>query len=145
MKKFKLLALSLSAMFLLTGCGKTLTCTLSEEEDGIEVEEEWKIKYNGDNEITKVDMKSKYTLTDDDYEDEWEDFVDFFDEIAEEAEEEDEEGVKISTKSGKDTYEMTVKLDTKKAKNSVIDGFYDHKMDIEELEEYLEDRDYKCK
>ena len=145
MKKFNLIALSLSAMFLLTGCGKTLTCTRTEDQDGIEVEQEWKVKYNSDDEITKVNLTAKMELTDKDYEDEWEDFVDEMDEMIEEAEEEDEEGIKISSKGGKKTYEMSVKIDAKKAKNSAIDEFYDHKMDIEELEEYLEELDYKCK
>jgi len=145
MKKFNLIALSLSAMFLLTGCGKTLTCTMSDEDDGLAVEEEWKIKYNGDDEITKVKITRNFELTDDDYEDEWEDYVELLDEMVEEQQEEDDKGIKISSKSGKKTYEISVQVDAEEAKKSVIDTYYDHEMDIEELEEYLEELDYKCK
>jgi len=142
MKKINLLALSLSSLFLLTGCGKTLTCTFTEREDGVKYEETWKIKYKED-EIKKIKIiniaQDNKEFDDEILEAIEEDIEEYLDEL------EDEKGIKITIKEAKNKYEVLTKIDTNKASKNTIDYFYEHKMDIDELEEYLEYREYKCK
>lgn len=122
------------ATLLLTGCGgNKLTCTMSEEQEGMgKSEAELVFKYDKDGKkIENIDMKMSIELENDEM---LETYKGFFDEMCED--EDAPSDCKVKTSGNKLT--LT-------ASGSADDMDYESETSMEELKEDLEEDGYTCK
>jgi len=162
MKKFKLLAILLATTALLTGCGEKeesskkdnkkeekniISCSMTEEDDGLEMLENIKIEYKNDK-PSVITMSITATVVDDEIKSEWEEFVEMLDMIYQE---QDEDGLKITTEDNKKdySYEIVIEVDLENATEEVLEEFgfddIEEYNDIKEAKESLELDGYTCK
>lgn len=150
MKKVKLLFLGLFVMLLITGCSndKTLTCTSSSEDSGIEVKQEIVMKFKG-NKINYIKMSVDNKATSDVIKNNWDIFSSSMDN---QYSKRDSDGIKLITNNNKDDYKynITLEVDLEKASNDSLkkynlDGIADEDSSIDEVQKSAEKDSYKCK
>ena len=146
-KLFGILAIS---VLFITGCGnqKTLTCSMSEEDDGLSMNQELNVVYEEDK-IANVRMSMDAKITDDQYQEYWDMFVST---MESQYEEKNADGIKVSTKSNDDNYTFNITLDVDLEKASAddlatydLEDLADETATYEELKEQLEESGYTCK
>ena len=146
-KLFGILAIS---VLFITGCGnqKTLTCSMSEEDDGLSMNQELNVVYEEDK-IANVRMSMDAKITDDQYQEYWDMFVSM---MESQYEEKNADGIKLSTKSNDDNYTFNITLDVDLEKASAddlatydLEDLADETATYEELKEQLEESGYTCK
>ena len=146
-KLFGILAIS---VLFITGCGnqKTLTCSMSEEDDGLSMNQELNVVYEEDK-IANVRMSMDAKITDDQYQEYWDMFVSM---MESQYEEKNADGIKVSTKSNDDNYTFNITLDVDLEKASAddlatydLEDLADETATYEELKDQLEESGYTCK
>ena len=146
-KLFGILAIS---VLFITGCGnqKTLTCSMSEEDDGLSMNQELNVVYEEDK-IANVRMSMDAKITDDQYQEYWDMFVSM---MESQYEEKNADGIKVSTKSNDDNYTLNITLDVDLEKASAddlatydLEDLADETATYEELKDQLEESGYTCK
>jgi len=149
LKKFKILACSLVAVLVLTGCGsKTLTCTKSETSSGLDMTQEISIKFQG-KKVTNMKVSVDSKAITDAIKNNWDMFVGILDSKYPES---NEEGVKITTQNNADqhTYKVSIDIDLNKASENALakydlDGVANANSDIKEVKAAAEKSGYTCK
>jgi len=145
-KLFGILAIS---VLFITGCGnqKTLTCSMSEEDDGLSMNQELNVVYEEDK-IANVRMSIDAKITDDQYQEYWDMFVSM---MESQYEEKNADGIKVSTNND-DNYTFNITLDVDLEKASAddlatydLEDLADETATYEELKEQLEESGYTCK
>ena len=146
-KLFGILAIS---VLFITGCGnqKTLTCSMSEEDDGLSMNQELNVVYEEDK-IANVRMSMDAKITDDQYQEYWDMFVSM---MESQYEEKNADGIKVSTKSNDNNYTFNITLDVDLEKASAddlatydLEDLADETATYEELKDQLEESGYTCK
>lgn len=149
MKGLKLLVIVVIGLFCLTGCGeKTLTCTHSEEDSGLKMDQEIAMTFKDDT-VTRVKMSISATATDDDIKDYWGSFISM---MESQYEEKNEDGVKLTLTNDEDNYKfnMTVDIDVTKASDDALaeydlDGIADTTATYEDTKAEAEADGFTCK
>lgn len=150
MKKVKLLFLGIIVTLLVTGCTseKTLTCTNSEEADGIKMEQEIVMKFKG-NKIDYVKMTVDSKATSEVIKDNWDVFSSTMDS---QYSKKDIDGIKLIATNNKEDYQysVTLEVDLKKAssdslKEYSLDGIADEDSSIDEVKKSAEKDGFTCK
>ena len=114
MKSVKVVALLVVGIFLLTGCGsQKLTCTMSEEEDGLLTTNEVVMEFD-DEKVSQVTMTVDMKITEEVSDDEWEASKSFMTGIFEET---NENGIQLSTAvdDSEHAFRMVLDIDLTKA------------------------------
>ena len=146
-KLFGILAVSI---LFITGCGgeKTLTCTNSEEDSGIKMNQEVIMTFK-DDKISYVKMSIDNEATDDTIIDNWDMFVSMLDSQFEET---DKDGVKLSTDNNADKhiYNVSLEIDVEKASDDALseyglDGIADANATYEDTKKDAEADGFTCK
>lgn len=149
MRKFKILGLLLTVILLLSGCSQeqVLTCTTSEEDDGIKFTQTVKMTFQQDS-VTNISLVIDSEVTDDTIKDNWSSFVEMMDEQFSESE---KDGITLSKNSNKDNYTYTfqVDIDTSKASDDDLaeyglDGIADASATYEETKKEAEEDGFTC-
>ena len=119
-KLFGILAVSI---LFITGCGgeKTLTCTNSEEDSGIKMDQEITMTFK-DDKVSYVKMSIDNEATDDTIIDNWDMFASMLDSQFEET---DKDGVKLSTDNNADKhiYNVSLEIDVEKASDDALSEY----------------------
>ena len=148
LKLFGILAVS---VLFITGCGnseKTLTCTMSEEDDGLSMEQTVDLSFS-DDKVTNVKMSIDTKITDSTYQENWDMFVSMMESQYEES---SANGIKVTTKNNSDNYTYTISLDAnleeaseEDLSNYGLDTFTEEGITYEETKQEAEDAGYTCK
>lgn len=142
MKKFIcVLSCSLFAL-ILTGCGtKTLTCTKTSTEDGMENKENIKVNFKNDKPLT-AEMNMKMVLDED-----TKTYADMLYSILESTfEEAEQEGLTIDTEKTNDAIKVKMNIDFNKVESTdELDFDIDADEDFESVKEDFEEDGYECK
>lgn len=149
MKKFKLLLLAIVGIFALTGCGgKTLTCTMSESESGMEMKGKIVATFKKDK-VSKVKMTMDAKATDDSVKKNWSLFANT---LKSQYSEKKADGVKVSSKvdDKKYTFSFSLEVDVNKASKDAlkeygIDSLDAEKSGYDDAKKSLEESGFKCK
>ena len=149
MKGLKLLTIVVVGLLCLTGCGeKTLTCTNTEEDNGVKMVQEAQMTFK-DDQVTKVRMSIEATATDDDIKEYWGSFISAMESQYEEV---DEEGVKLTLTNDEKNYKfnMTVEVDVTKASEDALveydlEQLADTTATLEEVKKEAEADGFTCK
>lgn len=146
----KLFAILAGSLLLMTGCGgeKTLTCTNSEENSGMKMDQEVTMTFK-DDKVTYVKMSIDNEATDDTIIDNWDMFVSMLDSQFEETE---KDGVSLKTNNNKDkhTYNVSLEIDLTKASDDALaeyglDDIADEKATYEDTKKEAEADGFTCK
>ena len=146
-KLFGILAVSI---LFITGCGgeKTLTCTNSEEDSGIKMNQEVTMTFK-DDKVSYVKMSIDNEATDDTIIDNWDMFASMLDSQFEET---DKDGVKLSTDNNADKhiYNVSLEIDVEKASDDALseyglDGIADANATYEDTKKDAEADGFTCK
>ena len=142
MKKFlQIGALSIICVVFLTACGgKTLTCTIEGEEDGMKQTEEIKYTFK-DDKVSKAKMTMTMELEDNSQ-------IDTYKEMIEQQYEEinKKDGVKVEVKASGKKLTVTMDVDATKLTKEDLEGEYDDFAGtLDEIKKQYTDNDYKCK
>ena len=146
----KLFAILAGSLLLMTGCGgeKTLTCTNSEENSGMKMDQEVTMTFK-DDKVTYVKMSIDNEATDDTIIDNWDMFVSMLDSQFEETE---KDGVSLKTNNNKDkhTYNVSLEIDLTKASDDALaeyglDDIADEKATYEDTKKEAEAYGFTCK
>ena len=146
----KLFAILAGSLLLMTGCGgeKTLTCTNSEENSGMKMDQEVTMTFK-DDKVTYVKMSIDNEATDDTIIDNWDMFVSMLDSQFEETE---KDGVSLKTNNNKDkhTYNVSLEIDLTKASDDALaeyglDNIADEKATYEDTKKEAEADGFTCK
>ena len=146
----KLFAILAGSLLLMTGCGgeKTLTCTNSEENSGMKMDQEVTMTFK-DDKVTYVKMSIDNEATDDTIIDNWDMFVSMLDSQFEETE---KDGVSLKTNNNKDkhTYNVSLEIDLTKASDDALaeyglDDIDDEKDTYEDTNKEAEADGFTCK
>ena len=146
----KLFAILAGSLLLMTGCGgeKTLTCTNSEENSGMKMDQEVTMTFK-DDKVTYVKMSIDNEATDDTIIDNWDMFASMLDSQFEETE---KDGVSLKTNNNKDkhTYNVSLEIDLTKASDDALaeyglDGIADEKATYEDTKKEAEADGFTCK
>lgn len=149
MKKIKLLLFSLIAIVLLTGCGtKTLTCTMTEEDSGLSMEQQIIAEFKN-NEVQKLKISVDSIATNDLIKENWDIFAEA---LSSEFEPTEKEGIKITTENNKEKYSYKVSMEfdlTKANKEDLseydVDDIANEKSRLEDVKKAAEESGYTCK
>lgn len=149
MKGLKLLTIVVVGLLCLTGCGeKTLTCTNTEEDNGVKMVQEAQMTFK-DDQVTKVRMSIEATATDNDIKEYWGSFISAMESQYEEV---DEEGVKLTLTNDEKNYKfnMTVEVDVTKASEDALveydlEQLADTTATLEEVKKEAEADGFTCK
>lgn len=149
MKSVKVVALLVVSIFLLTGCGsQKLTCTLSEEEDGMIYTSEVIMTFK-DDKVNEFTMNMDMKLNDDDMITMWDSFVSTMNSTFEPVE---EDGIKISTAVDEDNhaFRVTYEVSLDEASEETIEEYDLSDMinsdeTLEEIKSGMEEEGYTCK
>ena len=119
----KLFGILVVSMLFITGCGgeKTLTCTNSEEDSGIKMNQEITMTFK-DDKVTYVKMSIDNEATDDTIIDNWDMFASMLDSQFEET---DKDGVSLKTNNNKDKhiYNVSLEIDLTKASDDALSEY----------------------
>ena len=146
----KLFAILAVSVLFMTGCGgeKTLTCTNSEEDSGIKMNQEVTMTFK-DDKVTYVKMSIDNEATDDTIIDNWDMFASMLDSQFEET---DKDGVKLSTDNNADKhiYNVSLEIDVEKASDDALseyglDGIADANATYEDTKKDAEADGFTCK
>ena len=146
----KLFGILVVSILFITGCGgeKTLTCTNSEEDSGIKMNQEITMTFK-DDKVTYVKMSIDNEATDDTIIDNWDMFASMMESQFEES---DEDGVKLSTDNDNTNhiYNVSLEIDLEKASEDALkeynlDGITDANATYEDTKKEAEDSGYTCK
>ena len=146
-KLFGILAVSL---LFITGCGgeKTFTCTNSEEDDGLSMEQTVDLIFS-DDKVTNVKMSIDTKVTDSTYQENWDMFVSMMESQYEET---STAGIKVTTENDSDNYTFIISVDAdleKASKDALsdygLDTFTQDGITYEETKQEAEDAGYTCK
>ena len=142
--------LAVSVLFI-TGCGnseKTLSCSMSEEDDGISMEQTVDLNFS-DDKVTNVKMSINTKVTDSTYQENWDMFVSMMESQYEET---STDGIKVTTENDSDNYTFIISVDAnlEKASKEVLsdyglDTFTEEGITYEETKQEAEDAGYTCK
>ncbi len=148
LKLFGILAVS---VLFITGCGnseKTLTCTMSEEDDGLSMEQTVDLSFS-DDKVTNVKMSIDTKITDSTYQENWDMFVSMMESQYEES---SANGIKVTTENDSDNYTYTITVDANLEEaseddlsNYGLDAFTEEGITYEETKQEAEDAGYTCK
>ena len=148
LKLFGILAVS---VLFITGCGnseKTLTCTMSEEDDGLSMEQTVDLSFS-DDKVTNVKMSIDTKITDSTYQENWDMFVSTMESQYEES---SANGIKVTTENDSDNYTYTITVDANLEEaseddlsNYGLDAFTEEGITYEETKQEAEDAGYTCK
>lgn len=119
MKGLKKITILVIGLFCLTGCGeKTLTCTNTEEDSGIKMEQAITMTFK-DDKISRVKMSIDTVALDDDIKENWTSITETLESQYEESE---EDGVKFTITNDANNYRfnMTVDIDINKASDEAL-------------------------
>ena len=150
MRGVKLFACLAVSILFLTGCGgeKTLTCTNSEEQNGINIDQKITMTFK-DDKVTDVKMSIDSKASSDLIENNWDTFASMMDQ---QFEEKDENGVslKINNDASNHTYRVELTVDLEKATDDALseyglDGITDANASYEDTKKDAEDAGYTCK
>jgi len=149
LKKFRILACSLLAVLVLTGCGsKTLTCTKSETSSGLDMTQEIKIVFKGDK-VKDLNAKFGIVAVEQTIKNSWDTLVPLW---AVEFPETNEDGIKVSVKNDKNNYsfQAIIEIDADKVSESSLetydlDGLTETGVGFEQAKENFEGMGYTCK
>lgn len=150
MRGVKLFGILAVSVLFITGCGgeKTLTCTNSEEDSGIKMNQEVTMTFK-DDKITYVKMSIDNEATDDTIIDNWDMFASMLDSQFEET---DKDGVKLSTDNNADKhiYNVSLEIDVEKASDDALseyglDGIADANATYEDTKKDAEADGFTCK
>lgn len=122
MKGLKLLVIAVVGLFCLTGCGeKTLTCTNTEEDNGVSMVQEARMTFK-DDKVTKVRMSIEASATSDELREYWSSFISMMESQYEEV---NEDGVTLTLNNDENNYKftMTVEVDINKASPDALDEY----------------------
>lgn len=144
MKKFLVLCVSVLAVGGVTGCGsKTLTCTQTEEQGSMKMEQTVVAKFTNDK-ATKVDMTMEMVL-----DDEYKEFLSTFEkQLSSEFEKlEGKDGVSIKTTTKDNSIKVDLSADLKKISDETKEelDFSDELGTYEETKKEFESQGYTCK
>ena len=146
----KLFGILVVSMLFITGCGgeKTLTCTNSEEDSGIKMNQEITMTFK-DDKVTYVKMSIDNEATDDTIIDNWDMFASMLDSQFEET---DKDGVSLKTNNNKDKhiYNVSLEIDVEKASDDALseyglDGIADANATYEDTKKDAEADGFTCK
>ena len=146
-KLFGILAVSI---LFITGCGgeKTLTCTNSEEDSGIKMDQEITMTFK-DDKVSYVKMSIDNEATDDTIIDNWDMFASMLDSQFEET---DKDGVSLKTNNNKDKhiYNVSLEINVEKASDDALseyglDGIADANATYEDTKKEAEADGFTCK
>lgn len=150
MKKVKLLFLGLFVILAVSGCSskKTLTCTNSLENNGIETKQKIVMKFKG-NKINYVKMTVDNKAMSDVIKKNWEVFSSSIDK---QYSKKDAAGIKLITSNDKENYiyNITLEVDLEKASNDSLkeynlDDIADKDSSIDEIQKSAKKDGYTCK
>ena len=146
----KLFGILVVSVLFMTGCGgeKTLTCTNSEEDSGIKMNQEVTMTFK-DDKVTYVKMSIDNEATDDTIIDNWDMFASMLDSQFEET---DKDGVSLKTNNNKDKhiYNVSLEIDVEKASDDALseyglDGIADANATYEDTKKDAEADGFTCK
>ena len=150
-KGVKLFGIITIMVLFLTGCGndnKTLSCTLSEDQDGVTMGQTMEIDFENDK-MSYVTMSIDTKATDSLYEENWDLFSNM---MASQFEEVEKDGFKITTTNDSDnkTFSVIIEVDPKKASTDDLDEYslediVGDDSTYDELKNDLEEEGYTCK
>ena len=149
MRKFKILGLLLTVVFLLSGCSQeqVLTCTNSEEDGGIKFTQTVKMTFQQDS-VTNISLVIDSEVTDDAIKDNWSSFVEMMDEQFSESK---KDGITLSKSNDEEsyTYKVQIDIDTTKASDDDLteygfDGIADVSATYEETKKEAEEDGFTC-
>lgn len=150
MREVKLFAILTAVVLLVTGCGgeKTLTCTNSEEDSGIKMNQEVTMTFK-DDKVTYVKMSIDNEATEDTIIDNWDMFASMLDSQFEET---DKDGVSLKTNNNKDKhiYNVSLEIDLTKATDDALEeyglnGITEENASYEDTKKEAEADGFTCK
>lgn len=150
MKKLSVLAVLAVIPILLTGCGssKTLTCTNTQEQSGVKMDQKVVMKFSG-NKVNYIKMSVDSKATSDVIKNNWDVFAST---LEKQYSNKDKDGVKVTTKNNKKdySYEISIEFDLKKATNENLkeydlDGIADEKSSMSDVKKSAEKSGFTCK
>ena len=150
MREVKLFAILTAVVLLVTGCGgeKTLTCTNSEEDSGIKMNQEVTMTFK-DDKVTYVKMSIDNEATEDTIIDNWDMFASMLDSQFEET---DKDGVSLKTTNNKDKhiYNVSLEIDLTKATDAALEeyglnGITEENASYEDTKKEAEADGFTCK
>ena len=147
-KLFGILAVS---VLFITGCGnseRTLTCTNSEEDNGLKMSQEVTMTFK-DDKINYVKLSIDSEATDDTIIDNWDVFASM---MGSQFEESNEDGINLSTNNDADNhiFNVSLEIDLEKANEDVLseyglDDITDGNASYEDIKENAEADGFTCK
>ena len=146
----KLFGILTAVVLLVTGCGgeKTLTCTNSEEDSGIKMNQEVTMTFK-DDKVTYVKMSIDNEATEDTIIDNWDMFASMLDSQFEET---DKDGVSLKTNNNKDKhiYNVSLEIDLTKATDDALEeyglnGITEENASYEDTKKEAEADGFTCK
>ena len=140
MKKVLMSLLAISVAFILTGCGNdTLTCTMSESEDGMQTSQELKVNFSKD-EVSKVNLKMDFTVGD-----EYSDYMSFYKNLLEsQFEDVTDNGGKVDVTQEGNTLKLDLSIDMNDLSEEQKTNL-DLSGTKESVRSQLEEEGYTCK
>ena len=140
MKKVLISLLAISLAFILTGCGNdTLTCTMSESEDGMQTSQELKVNFSKD-EVSKVNLKMDFTVGD-----EYSDYMSFYKNLLEsQFEDVTDNGGKVDVTQEGNTLKLDLSIDMNDLSEEQKTNL-DLSGTKESVRSQLEEEGYTCK
>ncbi|HIU40029.1 MAG TPA: hypothetical protein IAB68_01840 [Candidatus Aphodocola excrementigallinarum] len=140
MKKVLMSLLAISLAFILTGCGNdTLTCTMSESEDGMQTSQELKVNFSKD-EVSKVNLKMDFTVGD-----EYSDYMSFYKNLLEsQFEDVTDNGGKVDVTQEGNTLKLDLSIDMNDLSEEQKTNL-DLSGTKESVRSQLEEEGYTCK
>ena len=140
MKKVLMSLLAISLAFILTGCGNdTLTCTMSESEDGMQTSQELKVNFSKD-EVSKVNLKMDFTVGD-----EYSDYMSFYKNLLEsQFEDVTDNGGKVDVTQEGNTLKLDLSIDMNDLSEEQKTNL-DLSGTKESVRSQLEEEEYTCK
>ena len=147
----KLLAILAVSVLFITGCGnneRTLTCTNSEDSDGLTMDQEVTMTFK-DDKVTYVKMSIDNKATDDLIIENWDMFASMMESQFEET---DSDGVSLTTENDatNHTFNVSLEIDLENASEDAsaeygLDGITDENSNYEQTKEDAEADGFTCK